>query len=153
MIDKLPMSWEEQAKRSDVLLVDIKASLTSIEALLERFNMLEEDKIYRFYHQSFKVFALQTPVREAVALFELLRPPQTELNGWFRLIVDDALRQEFSTSRSNDNWLPETRPIVEAFWHCKYMLEQMARYGKELDKSPQMLPSGWASVLYLFNLR
>jgi hypothetical protein len=29
----------------------------------------------------------------------------------------------------------------------------MAKYAKQLDSEPQCLPSGWAAVLYLFELR
>jgi hypothetical protein len=29
----------------------------------------------------------------------------------------------------------------------------MIKYAKELESAPQMLPSGWAAVLYLFELR
>jgi len=27
------------------------------------------------------------------------------------------------------------------------------KYGEELDEPPSALPSGWAAVLYLFNMR
>jgi hypothetical protein len=29
----------------------------------------------------------------------------------------------------------------------------MAKYAKQVDSAPQCLPSGWAAVLYLFELR
>jgi len=29
----------------------------------------------------------------------------------------------------------------------------MVKYGKELDYPPVTMPSGWAAVLYLYNLR
>ena len=47
----------------------------------------------------------------------------------------------------------ETRPILEAFFHARFFLEMAARYGAELGKPPQVLPSGWAAFLYLFGLR
>jgi hypothetical protein len=43
--------------------------------------------------------------------------------------------------------------IVEAAFHAHYVLKLACKYGRELDESPQALPSGWAAVLYLFNLR
>jgi len=33
------------------------------------------------------------------------------------------------------------------------MLDYAIKYGRELETAPRMLPSGWAAVLYLFNLR
>jgi hypothetical protein len=46
-----------------------------------------------------------------------------------------------------------THPILEAFWHTKYFIQMMLKYGRELESAPQCLPSGWAAVLYLFELR
>ena len=43
--------------------------------------------------------------------------------------------------------------MIEAFFHARFFLEMAVKYGKELEFPPQMLPSGWAAFLYLFNLR
>lgn len=64
-----------------------------------------------------------------------------------------ALDHDFDIGRSNANWDPETRPILEAFWHCAYFLEQLARYGRELSEPSGSLPSGWAAVLELYGVR
>ena len=45
------------------------------------------------------------------------------------------------------------RRIAEAFFHAHYFLEMLVKYGNELKFPPNMLPSGWAAVLYLYNLR
>ena len=37
--------------------------------------------------------------------------------------------------------------------NARAMLEYTVKYGRELDAAPQYLPSGWAAVLYLFDLR
>jgi hypothetical protein len=70
----------------------------------------------------------------------------------------DAVRPEAPPSETrgiehNGRWLAETRPIVEAFFHARTTLEFTIRYGRELAEPPQMLPSAWAAVLYLYNLR
>lgn len=41
----------------------------------------------------------------------------------------------------------------QAFFHARYFLDMAVKYGTELDAPPQMLPSGWAGLLYLYNLR
>jgi hypothetical protein len=41
---------------------------------------------------------------------------------------------------------------VEAL-HARYMLEMAVKYGIELDGTPRFLPSGWAALLYLYDLR
>lgn len=33
------------------------------------------------------------------------------------------------------------------------MLEMVCRYGRDLDGPPTVMPSGWAAVLYLYDLR
>jgi hypothetical protein len=40
----------------------------------------------------------------------------------------------------NEHRLEYTRPIVEAFWHTKYFIQMMVRYGKKLESAPQCLP-------------
>lgn len=115
--------------------------------------MAEGDGVYRFYHQSMKVFWLQGLVRHAERLYADLAPPGMELNGWFRDICSDACNHEFEMRRSNPNWLAETRPILEAFWHCSYFARMLAKYGRELDEAPQLLDYGWAAVLSLYGVR
>lgn len=78
--------------------------------------------------------------------------PERELNEWFLLIVKEGTGKSFD-EKMNAHWLQETRPILEAFFHAKYFLEMVCRYSGEIHEPPQILPSGWASVLYLYNLR
>jgi len=124
-----------------------------LEALLARCNdhWEYEDPIYRFYHQSFKVYWFQDQTKEIVAALQSLRPG-TSLNDWFRQIVKEGTGKTFSLE-DNKRWLQITRPILEAFSHARFFLEMAVKYGKELDNPPTMLPSGWAALLYLYNLR
>ena len=110
-----------------------------------------EDPIYRFYHQSFKVYGLQT---ETLAIVERLRSlsPQRELNQWFMQIMTAGTGKTFSPA-DNETWLASTRPILEAFFHARYFLEMAVKYGRELQYPPRSLPSGWAALLYLYDLR
>lgn len=109
-----------------------------------------EDPVYRFYHQSFKVFALQETIRKIVAELQGLLPGRG-LNPWFLEIVEAGTGHHFDMS-CNDDWLRHTRPILEAFFHARFMLEMAVRYA-DLEEPPQMLPSGWAALLYLYDLR
>ena len=134
------------------LLSHIKSNLKEIIELHKDFTSFEEDFVYRFYHQSFKVFGSVNLIKEAKSLFDRISPEGWHLNDWYCQIIDEALNKKFN-SRTNSIWLTETRPILEAFWHSKYFLDQMSRYGSDLDNAPQMLPSGWATVLYLYKIR
>jgi hypothetical protein len=60
--------------------------------------------------------------------------------------IPNRSRHDSTCYRSND-------PILEAFFHARYFLEMACRYGRELEHPPNLLPSGWASVLYLYALR
>ena len=96
---------------------------------------------------------MQPLVRRARDLFAKISPDGAPLHPWFAAVCESALDHEFDSGRTNDNWLGETRPLLESFWHCKYFLEQMLRYGRELETAPQMLPSGWAAIMCLYNMR
>lgn len=110
-----------------------------------------QDPIYRFYHQSFKVYGLQTATLKIVAALQALLPHR-KLNSDFLKIVAEGTGKEFEMSH-NANWLKHTRPIVEAFFHAHHMLLMVCVYAEKLPEPPQALPSGWATVLYLYNLR
>jgi len=145
--------FARQHELSQQLLQNIKARLPELEKLLEEVSSHwhAEDRFYRFYHQSFKVYWLQQDTtRVAETLRSLL--PMRPLNTWFEKIVKEGTGKEFKEEH-NRRWLIETRPILEAFFHARTMLEFTIRYGKELDAPPKSLPSGWAAVLYLYDLR
>jgi len=140
---------EEEAK----LLKAIKDILPRLEKLWEQANSHwgYEDPVYRFYHQSMKLFFVQNQTAEIVKALQDLAP-HLPLNPWFKRIVDDGVAEQFSPE-INERWMEATRPILEAFFHARYLLEMACKYGKELDEPPDSLPSGWAAVLYLYGLR
>lgn len=143
----------ERATAERQLLFAIKEQHAELRELLDRVSghWGAEDGFYRFYHQSFKVYFLQSNTERIVALLAGLLPHRP-LNDWFLKVIGEGTGKEF-VPEHNKRWLEETRPILEAFFHARTMLEFAVRYGEELDEPPQMLPSGWAALLYLFNLR
>jgi len=145
--------FQERREQCDTLLRNIKQQLPKLQELLTHVesHWCMEDGFYRFYHQSFKVYHLQQLTGEICkALHQLL--PGRPLNLWFTEIVAQGTGREFETSQNQD-WLRHTRPVVEAFFHAHYFLELVVKYGRDLDGAPDVMPSGWAAVLYLFNLR
>lgn len=149
IIEKLNQSRKD---RDTMILNGIRAKLPEAKELLKEMNSHwgGEDGVYRFYHHSFKVYYLNDYTRKAVALFKEM-VPTLELNELFKKITDEATSKTF-TFVDNENWL-STRSVPEAFFHCKYFLELMVRYGEKLEEAPNMLPSGWAAILYLWNAR
>lgn len=136
------------------LLANIKAALPELEALLAEADDHSgmEDGVYRFYAGSFKVYDRLQPLtlRMVAALQALL--PERPLDECFRQIVAEGTGKTFKSSH-NEDWLRQTRPIVEAFFHAHYFLRMACKYGRELDTEPKVMPSGWAAVLCLFDLR
>lgn len=139
------------------LLKRLKDSRPEMESLLEEVDghWVSEDRVYRFYHQSFKVFFLNDATRDIVTLLRSVLPHQ-ELNEWFQEIVAEGLSRDWDRERGhqiNESWVSYSRPVLEAFFHARWFLGMCIRYSKELEFPPQSLPSGWAGVLYLYNLR
>jgi len=135
------------------LLQNIKERVPQLEELLVQVegHWGLEDGVYRFYHQSFKVYGLQSLTeRICKALKELL--PDRPMNKWFADIITQGTGRQFEMSH-NEDWLRHTRPILEALFHAHYFLKMVCKYGRQLETPPNALPSGWAAVLYLFDLR
>jgi hypothetical protein len=149
----VPQSVNERREEEAKLLAAIKGALPQLEQLSQQANSHwgYEDPVYRFYHQSMKVFGLQAQTAEIVNALQALAP-HIPLNPWFMQIVEEGAAEQFSME-VNQRWVEATRPIVEAFFHARYFLEMVCKYGKELETPPDSLPSGWAAVLYLYGLR
>jgi len=135
------------------LLHALREKRGELTAQLERLDSHwgAEDAVYRFYHQSFKVYSVQAGTLQTVALLQSLLP-ERPLNTWFTQIIKDGTGHTFDPSH-NTAWLPHTRPILEALFHAHYFLKMACRYAAEFESMPQLLPSGFAALLYLFELR
>ena len=136
----------------EMLLRNLRSRQPELTALLEECSSHWgfEDPIYRFYHQSFKVYALQDQTSRIVSALENLAPDRP-LNPWFRQIVEQGTGKSFKQD-DNADWTRITRPILEAFFHARFFLEMAVRYAA-LQEPPMPLPSGYAALLYLYGLR
>jgi hypothetical protein len=110
-----------------------------------------EDPVYRFYHQSFKVYWLQERTQSLVTILREIAPTDEPLDPWFVAIVRAGTGRAF-TPEDNSRWAEATRPIVEAFFHARYFVEMAVRYA-DLKEPPPVLPSGYAALLCLYGLR
>lgn len=148
-MERMPMAQE--FGEAD-LLARVRENRAELVALLAKMSshLGFEDPVYRFYHQSWKVFYLQEETKAIVRALEGLAPGRP-LNSWFVQIVSDGTGKTF-TVEDNHRWLVTTRPIVEAFFHARFFLEMAVRYAT-LDDPPNPLPSGYAALLYLYGLR
>ena len=135
------------------LFANLQAQLPALETLLAqcRNHWGYEDPIYRYYHHSFKVYTLQDQTTRIVKALQALAP-QRHLNEQFLKIVAQGTGKVFENAH-NRRWDVVTRPMLEAFFHARFFLEMAVKYGHQLKAPPNTLPSGWAALLYLYNLR
>jgi hypothetical protein len=136
---------------SQELLRRIKVALPQLEALYDDLDHQYEDRVYRYYHGSDKVYVLQAGTQRIVQALQGLYPGRP-LNEAFSRILKEGTGRSSEGITGTERTAQERR-ILEAFFHARYFLEMTIRYGKSLDIAPAWLPSGWASVLYLYDLR
>ena len=151
----IPNYFTDLKEKENQLLANIKAKLPELETLVEEVSSHwgYEDSIYRFYHHSFKVYGLQNKTRRIVDALRDLAPEGQSLCKEFEQIIKEGAGGKEFEHEHNEKWTHHTRPFVEAFFHAKFFLEMVVKYGKEMEDPPEMLPSGWAAVLCLYNLR
>ena len=141
----------EYEKKLSELLGRIKNNLPELRRLLEKIkgHWFEEDCIYRYYHHSYKVEFIKSSTLEIYDALKSMMDPDKKLDSQFEQIIKDGTSK---VTNINKEW-GEVRKWLEAFFHSKYFLEMIVKYGEEYDEVPQILPSGFAAVLELYNLR
>ena len=144
------LTTEERDSYEQILRNNLRDKSAELKQLWESVNdhWGYEDAIYRFYHQSFKVYRIQAATVKIVDMLQSLVPDR-ELNPWFQTIIQQGTDKQFSTA-VNTHWLESTRPILEAFQHARYFLEMACRYPQPPEGS--ICPSGWAALLKLYGL-
>jgi hypothetical protein len=156
MTDLDDRSWDSRPEANE-LFANIRTALPDLETPLEECasHWGSEDHVYRFYHQSWKVYRVQDASKRIVEVLRKLAPkrdPDPALNEWFEEIVRAGTGKTFERAH-NARWLDMTRPMLEAFFHARFFLEMICKYGREFERPRTMLPNGWAAVLYLYRLR
>ena len=94
-----------ELERMNALLSRIKAQLPDIDAWLAESAEWEEDGVYRFYHQSYKVFGrLQDITREGFELIGTIGGEKEQPCEWYSQIVREGIE--------HDNALTQNRVIM-----------------------------------------
>ena len=137
-----------------LLLNHLKERTPDMQSLLDTCDDVGVDGVYRFYHGSFKVYDRLQPITRSVLLcLRSMHPvPERGLHHLFEEIAADGTGHVFDLSH-NQEWSRHTRPIVEAYLHAQWFLQQCLWSARELEAPPCLLPSEWAAVLHLYNLR
>ncbi len=98
------------------LFKNLQAALPELEELLQHCSSHweYEDPVYRFYHQSFKVYYLQDMTLKIVSALQALCP-DAPLNKWFMLIVEEGTGKTFSMERLRGNTTPAIKRKLQGF--------------------------------------
>ena len=166
----MTFSDDDQRSKEFGLIAKIKERLPELIKMLADIDNSYEDGVYRFYHGSYKVDFLRYETECLVEIVLAIAPNPA---------IDERF-VEIAWLGTNDEETTEDTPrhIVEAFFHARYFAKMFCEYGKQADqleaslhklvriiarrkvqKPPyslfegDSLPSGWAAVLELFNLR
>ncbi|HEX8399322.1 MAG TPA: hypothetical protein VF644_17940 [Pyrinomonadaceae bacterium] len=140
---------EKAQELNDKLLANMKENQTEIENLDNAFKSLEQDYVYRFYHQSFKVFGAASQIKQAKELFERLAPDSCPLNNSLNAIADNANGKESDVARTNQFRQAETRPkrsiqALEIFSRTNASFR--ARIGKKPKHFTRRMGGGFISL-------
>ncbi|MEC4747534.1 hypothetical protein [Methylomicrobium sp. Wu6] len=145
----------EKQRLEQSLLANLKAHHAELASLLASIrDHAYEDTVYRFYSGSARLYQ-HAPQRtgEIVKALRRLAPPGTTICTLFEEICQVGGHEKPFALEYNSNWGLHGRPFVEAFFHAHYFLEMAVKYGKTLDEPPAYLPSGWAALLCLYDIR
>jgi len=134
---------DDRQEKGAQLLSTIQARLPELQALWRKSVPLGyEDPIYRYYHNSFKVYRVQQTTLDIFRILQSLMPDRY-LNMSFCRIVRAGTGQVFEFSH-NVKWTNTRVPCSKrssmpgTCWTCFEIRRQ-------LTEAPRMLPSGWAT--------
>ncbi len=150
---RLKEDFEQGDALREQLIVALREQSGTLQGLLAKVDSHWgiEDRVYRFYHSSVKVYHAQDLTLDIVEVLQALLPKRP-LNAYFLQIVNEGTGKQFELAH-NEDWLRHTRPIIEALFHARFFLGMACTYADKFEKSPSFLPSGFAALLYLFDLR
>jgi len=148
------LTRREERPEAEALLNALKQNQDALSQLLadcDEGSLNAEDRIYRFYHGSRKVYWIQG-LTEQIATRLQQQMPDRPLNSVFAEILQQGTGLEPERGQPKRR-AEATRHMLEAYFHAHYFLKMAVKYGHELEYPPCMMPSGWAALLYLYNLR
>jgi hypothetical protein len=119
-VDALPPRLREMLKKQDELLVNIKAHLSELEDLLKWVNAdcFYEDYVYRFYHQSFKVYQLQGLTRKIADALRRVAPEGTGFCAYFEELLQAGAGEKNFDMDHNQEWTKRQTLCRQDGRHC-----------------------------------
>jgi len=134
----------------DALLARVKANLPALEALQREVGEAEPLGLMRFYNSRMEVYRLWPLVERAAALFRDISP-SGELALQFEIMVQGAAEARLDR-RTPRAWIMATLPLVTLLHHCRALIDEHVRAGREIERAPDVPSAGWAALLGLYGL-
>ena len=117
------------------LFANLKAALPQLQALLDKYNgdWEYEDRVYRFYHQSFKVYDLQVGTTSITEALQALAPGR-KLHEWYAKSCPGDRQEVRARSQRPlaERDAPDRRGVFPRPLHAG----DGGKYGKELERPP-----------------
>jgi hypothetical protein len=138
----------------DALLVRIKECIPELETLLKEMDEAEDEGVYYYYHSDPRVYGLQHFTKRACALFrQIASHDEGNLTLLFEIVVKEGTNRKVDLIAQSRVWIQDAGPVISAFYHARYFLNQHIKFARELEQSPDTLQPGWAALLCLYGLR
>src|SRR5881397_1188233 len=101
----------DSLQKDNELLANIQARQSELAELLEEVNShwVYEDLVYRFYHQSFKVYWLQEHTKRIVEALKSVAPSGTTFSSMFEEIYQAGVSGKQFEMKHNQQWTAHTR--------------------------------------------
>jgi hypothetical protein len=117
----------------DALLARLKANLAPLEAFQHEMAEAEAVGMLRFYNSDLRVYDQRLLVERAAALFRDIAG-SGELALPFEIIAQGAVPSHLDL-RTSRAWIMNALPILTAFSHCKFLVEQHVKAGREMERA------------------
>lgn len=104
----------DREKKEKAFLAKIKAKPPELKKLLEEVcdDSIYEDRIYRFYHQSFKVYDIQYVTQLIVKALKTIAQEGQAFSPMFEEIINAGGKGKKFKSGHNKKWTQNTRVFL-----------------------------------------
>lgn len=127
--------------------------LDALHTAIGSGSVVSDDLMYRFWHQSLKVYGLQQATLDIRRQLEQAADPDRGLDPWYETIVTAGTGHRF-TLDDNSRWLDATGPIVTAYLHSAHLLRLARDAAERYETAPEgWYEPGWATLLHLYRMR
>ena len=148
-----PDPSRERRSLEDQAFSRMKSARSEICALADRFEAEGIDTLYRFYHQSFKVYRAQELNQEALDLLRKLRSDRSTLSPFLEELIAHASPTVQFAPEHNRAWVATVGPFLTLHLHLHRIFVAMRTALQQHERLPEILDDALALSLAALGLR